>query len=243
MKTTLIIFFGVIIGSTFGFGQKLDSMVVGKQFWLGNYTKIRFSDHWGLWIEPHLRRTGNFTNNPFQALARVGAIYYFDDASQLIAGYTFSSFGHEHQRFNDVENEQRIWQQFQSASYLSRRFKLSHWVRLEECFMYQELEKKFEMRANGNLNFSVDLAYLKKQKGIVSLVVYDNFFLYLRKATVGQDIFDQNRFFVGLAYPSNKKYYLQIGYLLVNRLNRNEVYTRNHNIGIYWFQNINNIKR
>ncbi len=243
MRTTLMIFFVVIIGSTVGYGQKLDSVVVGKQLWLGNYTKIRFSDHWGLWLEPHLRRTDNFTNKPFQALARLGAIYYFDDASQLLAGYTFSSFGSEYERFNGVEKEQRIWQQFQSASYLSRRFKLSHWVRLEECFMYQDLEKKFEMRANGNLNFSVDLAYWKKQKGIVSLVVYDNFFLYLRKVTVGQDIFDQNRFFVGMAYPSNKRNYLQIGYLLVNQLNRNAVYTRNHNIGIYWFQNINNIKR
>ncbi|MCP9765434.1 DUF2490 domain-containing protein [Lacihabitans soyangensis] len=172
-----------------------------------------------------------------------GGNLFLDDASQLLAGYTFSNFGSEYQRFNGVENEQRIWQQFQSASYLSRRFKLSHWVRLEECFMNQVVESKFEMRANGNLNFSVDLAYWKKQKGMLSIVVYDNFFLYLRNVTAGQDIFDQNRFFLGLAYPSNKRNYLQIGYLLVNQLNRNEVYTRNHNIGIYWFQNINNIKR
>lgn len=243
MKYALKILFVVIIGSIVGHGQQPDSVVVRNQLWLGNYTKIRFSNHWGLWLEPHLRRTDNFTNKPFQALARMGAIYFLDDASQLLAGYTFSNFGSEYQRFNGVENEQRIWQQFQSASYLNRRFKLSHWVRLEECFMNQVAESKFEMRANGNVNFSVDLAYWKKQKGIVSVVVYDNFFLYFKNAKVGQDIFDQNRFFVGLAYPSNKKSYLQIGYLLVNQLNRNEVYTRNHNIGIYWFQNINNIKR
>ncbi|HLO45730.1 MAG TPA: DUF2490 domain-containing protein [Leadbetterella sp.] len=243
MKYALKILFVVIIGSTVGHGQQPDSVVVGNQLWIGNYTKIRFSNHWGLWLEPHLRRTDNFTNKPFQTLARMGAIYFLDDASQLLAGYTFSNFGSEYQRFNGVENEQRIWQQFQSASYLSRRFKLSHWVRLEECFMNQVAESKFEMRANGNVNFSVDLAYWKKQKGIVSVVVYDNFFLYFKNAKVGQDIFDQNRFFVGLAYPSNKKSYLQIGYLLVNQLNRNEVYTINHNIGIYWFKNINNIKR
>ncbi len=243
MRYALMIVFVVIIGSSVGHGQKPDSVVESTQLWLGNYTKIRFSDHWGLWIEPHLRRTNGFIKKPFQAVARVGGIYYLDDASQLLVGYTFSSFGSEYERFNGVENEQRIWQQFQSASYLSRRFKLSHWVRIEECFWYQDLARKFEMRGNGNVNFSLDLAYWKKQKSIVSLVVFDNFFLYLKKVKVGKDIFDQNRFFIGLAYPSNKRNYLQIGYLLVNQLNRNAVYTRNHNIGIYWFQNINNIKR
>lgn len=53
-----------------------------EQAWLGYFNQTRFSTHWGLWADVHLRRT-DFLDRWNQHLVRVGLTYYLADNGWL----------------------------------------------------------------------------------------------------------------------------------------------------------------
>jgi hypothetical protein len=109
-----------------------------EQVWLGYFNQTRFSDHWGMWADLHLRTKDDFIKDLSQGIARVGLTYYLHDATKLTAGYAFvNNFpGDNHKNISQPEN--RLWQQLQWHTKY-KKVRTMQWLRLEEKFRHKIL--------------------------------------------------------------------------------------------------------
>nr|MBA4167962.1 DUF2490 domain-containing protein [Chitinophagaceae bacterium] len=93
------------------FAQKQTEHV--QQVWVAYSNQTRFSEHWGLWADFHLRTKEDFLTDLSQAIARSGLTYYINDKVKLTVGYAyvniFPGVGHT----NVSRPEYRPWQQVQ----------------------------------------------------------------------------------------------------------------------------------
>jgi hypothetical protein len=106
------------------------------QLWTAYFTQTRFSEHWGLWTDLHLRTKDNLVQDLSSGIVRVGLMYYLNDHTKLTAGYAYvNHFPAEGHAFVS-QPEHRPWQQIQWHNN-GPKARLTHWVRLEERFRRQ----------------------------------------------------------------------------------------------------------
>jgi hypothetical protein len=214
-----------------------------EQIWAGYFNQMRFSNRWGVWLEGQLRSKEDFVSDLSQAIARVGLTYYLNDATKLTTGYAFVNHfpaaGHE-----DISQpEHRGWQQLQWHTKYSR-VRTMQWFRLEERYRRKVLNNEtladgynFNFRARYNFLLQVPLS-ATIQKGSFSAIANNEVHVNFGKEIVN-NYFDQNRFFVGLAYHTNAQDNFQFGYMnIFQQLPSGNRYRTTHTIRLYYFHNL-----
>src|SRR5687767_240176 len=80
-----------------------------EQTWFAYFNQTRLTNRSGIWIDLHLRFTGDFVNEPAVGIARIGYTYYLTDQARLTFGYAHAT------QYSGSPNipEHRPWQQIQ----------------------------------------------------------------------------------------------------------------------------------
>lgn len=241
-KTILITILSSVFLSAAGQNKTTTSQ---EQLWLGYFNQTRFSDHWGTWTDLHLRTRDDLFHELNQSIVRVGLTCYLTDRSKLTAGYAWvNNFpGENHKYVNQTEH--RLWQQWQWHT-VYPRVRTMQWIRLEERYRRKIANDStlgdgynFSYRVRYNLFLQVPLHNEgKPKKGGFSFILNDEIHINFGKNIV-YNYFDQNRFFIGLAWHVNEHDNLQFGYMnIFQQLPAGNQYRNNHDLRLFFFQNL-----
>jgi hypothetical protein len=243
MKITRVLFLFVFLLTAMTAVAQVKSRTQVAQTWLGYFNQTRFSNRWGIWAEGQLRTQDDVVEGLSQSILRAGLTYYFADATKLTAGYAFvNNFpGDNHPDVSQPEH--RIWQQLQWHTKY-RRLRTMQWLRLEERYRHRigadstlGSGYNFNYRARYNMLVQLPLAPEVK-RGTFSLIANDEVHVNFGKEIVN-NYFDQNRFFLGLAYHLNANDNLQFGYLnIFQQLPAAARYKTIHAARVYFFHNL-----
>lgn len=215
-----------------------------NQVWGGYLNQTRLSNKWGFWAEAQLRSNENFFHHLSQGILRVGGTYYLNDDTKITAGYAYVNNFSPANGANISTPEHRPWQQIQWHTKYPK-LRLMQWLRLEERFRQRllnanELDNSFAFNYRIRYNFLMQIPLSKKlfKPNSFSFVVNDEIHINFGKQIVN-NTFDQNRFFVGLAYQTTKTDNLQFGYMnLFQQLPAVSQYKNLHVARIFYFHNV-----
>ena len=215
-----------------------------QQVWAGYFNQTRLSDKWGLWGDFHFRTTEHFVKEPSKGIIRLGLMYYFNDDLKFTNGYAFINHFPEEGHTNVSMPEHRIWHQIQLHNKYGKA-RTMQWVRLEERFRRKikndnELAEGYRFDERIRYNFFLNVPLSKK--GIaaktVSALLNNEVMINLSKNNV-YNVFEQNRFFVGLGYNFNSHAHLQLGYMNVyQQLAAGNKFKNINSIRVFFFQNL-----
>lgn len=214
-----------------------------EQLWFAFFNQTRFSKHWGTWTDLQLRTKDNFVDNLSQTIVRVGLTYYINDDVKATLGYAYINIfpADNHKQVSQPEN--RIWQQLQWHT-KGKKTRTMQWLRLEERYR-RKIANDSTLGEGYNFNFRVRYNYLYTvpltsrgfNPGGLAFVLNDELHINFGKEIV-YNYFDQNRFFVGLAYHTGKQSNIQFGYLNVfQQLAAGNKYKVINGARISYFQN------
>jgi Protein of unknown function (DUF2490) len=224
------------------FSQKQTANV--QQVWLGYFNQTRFSDKWGIWTDLHLRTKENFTNDLSTGIARFGLTYYLTNQVKLTAGYAFVNHFPAEGHTGISQPERRPWQQIQWHTRYTKSAMMQS-IRLEERYRRKiknddELAEgyNFNYRLRYNISLTVPLTRKGMDKNGFSFVLNNEVHINMGRQ-ITYNYFDQNRFFAGFAYHTNKHDLLQFGYMnLFQQLAVGNRYRNIHAFRVFFFQNI-----
>jgi len=215
-----------------------------EQLWLGYFNQTRLTDQWGIWFDTHFRTTEHFIKEPSRFLGRLGVMCYINDDLKFTNAYNYAHHFPEEGHANVAQPEHRIWHQLQLHTKYGK-VRTMQWIRLEERFRRKikndnELADgyRFDERIRANILVNIPLS----QKGIVpktfSAILNDEIMVNLSKNNV-YNVFDQNRFFVGLAYNIDSHSNFQFGYMNVyQQLAAGNKFRNINSIRLFYFQNL-----
>lgn len=238
----IILFIIIIVGIKNVAAQKIVTNF--NQVWGGFMNQTRLSTKWGFWAEAQLRTNENFVDNLSTSILRVGGTYYLNDHTKLTAGYAYvNSFSPANGAKISIP-EHRPWQQIQWHTKYPK-LRLMQWIRVEERYRKRLLNaneldntSSFNWRIRYNFLMQVPLGKkLFEPKGF-SFIVNDEVHINFGKQIV-YNTFDQNRFFVGLAYQTTKTDNIQFGYMnLFTQLAAGNAYRSLHVARVNYFHNL-----
>jgi hypothetical protein len=238
-KILLLLLFSNMI-----YGQTIRQTTDEEQVWVGYFNQTRLTDKWGIWLDAHFRTTHNFVQEPSKTIIRLGAIYYFNDDLKFTNAYAFINHYPEEGHANVSQPEHRIWHQLQLHTKYNK-VRTVQSLRLEERFRQNikndnELADGYRFDERIRYNFLLNIPLSKK--GIVpksfSAVLNDEVMINLSTNNV-YNTFDQNRFFIGLAYNFDTHSNLQFGYTNVyQQLGAGNKYKNIDALRIFFFQNL-----
>lgn len=237
--------FGLVLSLLLVIGQQAFSQTkefeTEEQTWFGYFNQTRFTNNSGMWVDLHLRLTGNFVDQPGISIARAGYTYYVNDHVKLTAAYAFAT------RYSTTGGpnvpEHRPWQQIQWVE-KKNWFTMMQWIRLEERFRQKvsagELidDYSFNYRIRYNMAFTIPL----KGKQVVAktpfLFANNEVMINFGKEIVN-NYFDQNRAFVGFGYQFTSQLNAQLGYMYVfQQLPAGNEYLKINAIRLFVFHNL-----
>lgn len=241
-KTLLFLLFNLVVFTVISQNSRI--VQDEEQLWTGYFNQTRLSDKWGIWLDVNLRTTEHFVKNPSKAIGRLGLMYYLNDDLKFTNAYAFINHFPEEGHANISQPEHRIWHQLQWHTKYGK-IRTMQWVRLEERFRQKikndnELSEGYRFDERIRYNFLLNIPLNKK--GIVpksfSAILNNEVMINLSKNNI-YNIFDQNRFFVGLAYNFNAHSNLQFGYMNVyQQLAAGNKYKNINAIRVFFFQNL-----
>ena len=241
MKYLAWICLSIVLNSTFA-QQKQTTHI--QQAWFGYVNQMRLNDHWGLWLEFHLRTKEDFVNDLSTAIVRPGISYYASDRLRFTAGYAYVNFFPADDHSGVSQPEHRPWQQVYWTTQ-NKRSRLVNTIRLEERYRKKiknadELGDgyNFNYRARYNTILLLPLSRNAFAPKTLSVSVNDEVMVNFGKQIVN-NYFDQNRFLLGFAYHVDAKSYLQLGYMnLFQQLSAGNRYKMFHVARVYFYHNI-----
>lgn len=215
-----------------------------QQLWGAYNNQTRFSEHWGAWLDLHLRTKDDFVEDLSTSIVRAGITYHLNQKVRFTAGYAFvNAFpGDNHP---DVSRpEHRPWQQVMWQN-PGKRSRFVSYLRLEERFR-RKVKDADELADGYNFNYKlrystmVNLPLSRNAFAPNTLSVSLNNEIHVN---FGKEIvynyFDQNRFFAGFAYHVNKSDFLQFGYMnLFQQLAAGNQYKMIHAARVYFYHNL-----
>ena len=221
-------------------GQPVKIVQKQEQAWLGYFNQTRFSTHWGMWADVHLRRT-DFLGRWNQNLVRAGLTYYLTDNVRLTAGYAYA--GSYLSPSGIIRPDHRPWQQVWWSG-RTKRLNLVQWIRAEERFNHRVRGDQladgygFNWRIRYNFLLQIPLKGETIQPGVPNFVLQNEAFINLGKQ-ITHNYFDQNRFFVGLSYPFSKSLTVQAGYTnLFQQQTSGNAFVNNHVARLFLFHTL-----
>lgn len=185
-----------------------------SQSWTSLNSTIRFSKHWGLVADAHLRRT-NFLADPNFYFLRTGVQYWINDHFSLTAGIGRMLLAPTTPNWEHFAKENRIYQQALLTNKLGRIGMLQR-IRNEQRWVEKIANDQF----TGEYKFSNRIRYLLafnipifKNPNYPSLSLSDELMIQFGKEIV-YNTFDQNRLFLGIRQPLSKTLNFDFGYML-----------------------------
>lgn len=181
-----------------------------NQSWTSINSVMRFSDHWGLMADFHVRKDDFMANDYFYFL-RLGAVTWINGKYPLAYGVAHLWLAPRNPT-NLWTNENRIYQQW-SASQREGIVSILHRIRLEQRWREivvtdTEMARQFSFRLRYLASFEV---HPFKNQHLPSLVLSDEILVQFGKEVL--NTFDQNRVFIGLKVPIVKNLNCDIGYM------------------------------
>ncbi|MEN9686960.1 MAG: hypothetical protein RLZZ28_2746 [Bacteroidota bacterium] len=218
------------------------------QVWIGYFNQTRISNHWGTWLDLHVRTKDHFVDSFSQAILRVGATYYAGERFRIMAGYAYVNQFPGDNHKNVSQPEHRGWQMLQWSS-PGKSFRINQAIRLEEKFKHKILNNDalapgygFYWKFRYGISFNIPIKKVRVFKSALSFVVSDEIHLNFGKE-ITYHHFDQNRFFAGFSLNVNAKDNLQIGYMNQVQQSISNDYFKNVNVlRIFYFQQIDHRK-
>lgn len=222
------------------FGQGVTKKEVNQQIqtWLSLNSVTKFSDHWGIAGDVHIRENGFFESNNFYLLR--GGIAYIPNVSvSITAGYAHMWLAPTKEGWSTYADENRIYEQ---AQLITKIGKVSILQRLRNEQRWQE--KMVNDAPSGELRFTNRVRYLASfnipifsDKKMPSLVLSDEILIHFGKEVV-YNTFDQNRLFVGIKQNINPKLSFDLGYMNVYQQKYTGYqYDMNHTIRLFFYLN------
>jgi hypothetical protein len=214
-----------------------------EQAWLGVLNQTRFSDKWGIWADFHLRMKNDFVKDNSVLIApRIGLTYYVNDDLKLTAGYAYVNNYADGARLI-TQPEHRPWQQVQWHTKYPK-IRLAQILRLEERFRQKvkngnQLLDEFDFNYRVRYNFLFSTPLSKKGFGVGGLQFVLNDEIHINMGeNITYNVFDQNRFFIGLAYQNTKMSNIQLGYMKVfSQLAAGNQFRNINAIRLFYFHN------
>jgi hypothetical protein len=213
-RSLLILFFTVLLfhGATAQTPTKTVNPV--SNAWFSANNTLRFSNHWGMIADLHLR-TRNFMSEPDFWFARAGVNYWFTNSFSGDVGY-----GHlwlmPTEGKHTVGNENRIHEQLiLSQSFgrigLFQRLRNEHrWV--QSVANDEVTGVKYSDRVRYLMSLNLKLS--KTNKRIPSIVLSDELMVQFGKQVV-YNTFDQNRLFIGIREDIRPDLSFDFGYMRI----------------------------
>jgi hypothetical protein len=244
MKTLLSTLYLLCLTCNTLLAQSGRSVATEEQTWLAYFNQTRLSNKWGVWLDVHFRTTEHFVKEPSKAIGRLGLMYYLNDDLKFTNAYAYINHFPEEGHANVSQPEHRIWHQLQLHTKYGRS-RTMQWIRLEERFRRKikndnELAEgyRFDWRIRGNILYNFPLSSKGIAPGTISGVLNDEIFVNLSRNNV-YNVFDQNRFFAGIAYHTSSHSNLQVGYMNVfQQLSAGYRFRSVHAIRVFFFQNL-----
>jgi len=210
-RTTFILIFSVFLSNTITSQTNINRQVPNpKEYNLGSWLMYFGTHHLNEKLSIHYEtqlRTYETSSNFFQLLPRAGLNYKIDDNSMVTAGYALipTQKGFDEGWGNDMEIENRIWQQFILRNKVGN-VSIRHRYRLEQRWIEKNDTTTYKNRARYMLSLKIPLS--KNKDFPLFLSFYDEIFLNLSETP-----FDQNRLFGAIGFQLNKNMNIQAGYL------------------------------
>jgi hypothetical protein len=218
--------------------QTIKQKEINEQFqtWVSLNTVTKFSPHWGVAADIHLRTNDFFQDNNFFFLR--GGIAYIPNAKfSFTGGYAHMWLAPRNPTWSAFSDENRLYQQVQM---ITKQGKIALLQRIRNEQRWQEIivndvatgENKFSNRVRYLISATIPVF---KNKKAPSLVLSDELLVQF-----GQDIvyntFDQNRFFVGIKQTINPKLSFDFGYMNVYQQKTNGYqYDMNHTLRLFFY--------
>lgn len=189
-----------------------------EQTWFAYFNQTRLTDKSGIWLDFHVRLTGDFVDDLGVTIGRIGYTYYLSDQTRLTIGYAHAT---QYSQVSGAPNipEHRPWQQIQWFE-KKNWFSMAQYIRLEERF--RRVVEDGELTSDYSFNYRVryNMAFTIPLKG--KQVVAKTPFIFLNDElhiNFGKEItnnyFDQNRLFIGMGYQFTSQLNAQLGYMKV----------------------------
>ena len=242
MKTYLFVVF--VFSTSILKAQVTKTVTDVRQVWVSYNNQTRLTEKLGVWADFHLRTKDDFAEDFSTGIARLGLMYYLNDAAKVTIGYAYvHHFPMEgHQDISRPEN--RPWQQLQWHTKYERT-RLMQWIRLEERFRRKIANDStlaeghnFNFKVRYNIFYEIPLTQKGTGAGALSAVLNDELHISFGKEVV-YNYFDQNRAFVGIKINTNAHDNVQIGYSNVfQQLASGNRFRNAHVIRLSYFQNL-----
>ncbi len=222
------------------FGQGATKKEVNEQMqtWVSLNTVTKFSDHWGVVADAHIRENGFFESNNFYLL-RGGFTYIPNKSVSITAGYAHMWLAPTKEGWSTYADENRIYEQVQINTKLGN---VSVLQRLRNEQRWQEKmandeptgENRFTNRVRYLASFNIPIF---SNKNLPSLVLADELLIHFGKEVV-YNTFDQNRLFVGIRQNISPKLSYDFGYMNVYQQKYTGYqYDMNHTLRLFFYLN------
>lgn len=231
---------GLLFAATSHAQQKTTQQV--EQLWTGYFNQTRLSNKWGFWFDGQLRTKEDFFQDFSQFIIRPGITYYLNDATKLTAGYGYIHHYPAEGHKEIAQPEHRPWQQLQWHTRYGK-LRTMQYLRLEQRLRRRILNDS-TLASGHNFNHRLRYAFLlqvpltpEAKKGSLSFIANDEVHVAFGEQVL--NYFDQNRFFLGLAYHVNAHDNIQFGYMnLFQQLGGVGRYRAIHAARIFYFHNL-----
>jgi len=239
LKTKLLPLIFIIFPILFS-AQTVKKKEINQQFqtWVSLNSTTKFTEHWGVVADIHLRTNDFFQDNNFFFL-RGGISYIPNSKFSFTAGYAHMWLAPKITEWNTFSDENRIYQQIQmSTKYgnIAMLQRIRNEQRWQEIIVddHETGKNKFSNRVRYLISTTIPVF---KNKKAPSLVISDELLIQF-----GQDIlyntFDQNRFFVGIKQSINSNLSFDFGYMNVYQQKSNGYqYDMNHTLRLFFYMN------
>jgi hypothetical protein len=222
------------------FGQAPQTKEVNQQLqtWVSLNTVTKFSDHWGIVADVHVRENDFFESNNFYFL-RGGITYIPNPSVSLTGGYAHMWLAPTKEGWSTYADENRIYQQAQLNTKIG---KVGVIQRLRNEQRWQE--KMANDEPTGEWRFTNRVRYLASFNIPVFsnpkwplLVLSDEILIHFGKEVI-YNTFDQNRLFIGIKQNINPGLSFDFGYMNVYQQKYSGYqYDMNHTIRLFFYLN------
>ncbi|MGL2966564.1 DUF2490 domain-containing protein [Flavobacterium sp. XGLA_31] len=229
--------------SFLSFGLKAQELKQNQRVWFSYAGQYKVSEHWGYHLDVQFRTDNQLQQNQ-QNVFRIGGIYFITTSKMLTAGYALANTYNT--SLQDFYKENRLWEQFQYIDKWAKNT-MMHRFRLEQRWVESitavdgnvvSLGANYQNRLRYLNKNTFHLTNLRSEKEEIYAVLQDEIFVTLGDNKVNSNIFDQNRFLIGMGLNYNNNIRLELGYMnqFVNANSKADV--MNHNIFISLIQNL-----
>jgi hypothetical protein len=197
----------------------LSGQIVNQQSWIVYNSVFKVSPKWGIQHDLQFRTNPELSQN-VQVIGRAGLAYHLRPDLSLLGGYAFVNTYNSN--LNAYSRENRMYEQLMYRHDV-RKVSMTHRLRLEQRFLghlaydstTQAVVTDHVMQGNrfryAN-RMTLNLTNHEK-KNVLYAVVQDELFINFANKEINPNVFDRNRFLIGIGVLHNKHTRYELAYM------------------------------